>query len=400
MDMTEKNGQPSMEEILASIRRIIAEEPADSISLDFKPRHGTGPGPGPGNGAEQLAIDDSTDFELPSMFRAAASAPATEKPAGSSVKLMDALRATPQLGAEFSSRSQPEFPLPSSLNNGHETPRPAAWAEQHATAHQALSSLRQAARPENPASQSPASQSNGNSHQLPTFAVPSVEAVSIEVQNEQSWAPELGQPELNRQEFGYQAPAAFEPFLSGPVQDAAEAPVARQMVPFRDQHFARMRGGIANEPTTVAPIEVVAVEPVAPILANVAVDPAPAPTLPEAASFATLAVKSSFPTPLHILALGSVPPALPSSPAPDADAVAMISAVAPAPLPTLSSPPSASNAAVPAVGAVGAIEDATAELLRPMLRQWLSDNMPRMVEKALHIEVAESVKPGKKQSLL
>jgi cell pole-organizing protein PopZ len=35
-----------------------------------------------------------------------------------------------------------------------------------------------------------------------------------------------------------------------------------------------------------------------------------------------------------------------------------------------------------------------------MLRQWLSDNMPRMVEKALHIEVAESVKTGKKPTLL
>jgi hypothetical protein len=44
----------------------------------------------------------------------------------------------------------------------------------------------------------------------------------------------------------------------------------------------------------------------------------------------------------------------------------------------------------------GAIEDTTAELLRPMLRQWLADNMPRMVEKALHIEVAESVRTGRK----
>ncbi len=46
----------------------------------------------------------------------------------------------------------------------------------------------------------------------------------------------------------------------------------------------------------------------------------------------------------------------------------------------------------------GSIEDATAELLRPMLRQWLTDNMPRMVEKALHIEVASSVNVPKKPS--
>ncbi|MCH9765727.1 MAG: DUF2497 domain-containing protein [Alphaproteobacteria bacterium] len=41
------------------------------------------------------------------------------------------------------------------------------------------------------------------------------------------------------------------------------------------------------------------------------------------------------------------------------------------------------------------VEDATADLLRPMLRQWLTDNMPRMVEKALHIEVAETVRTSK-----
>jgi hypothetical protein len=35
-----------------------------------------------------------------------------------------------------------------------------------------------------------------------------------------------------------------------------------------------------------------------------------------------------------------------------------------------------------------------AELLRPMLREWLDANMPRIMEKALRIEVAESFKVG------
>jgi cell pole-organizing protein PopZ len=34
-------------------------------------------------------------------------------------------------------------------------------------------------------------------------------------------------------------------------------------------------------------------------------------------------------------------------------------------------------------GATPASEEVVAELLRPMLRQWLDDNMPRIVEKAL-----------------
>lgn len=50
--------------------------------------------------------------------------------------------------------------------------------------------------------------------------------------------------------------------------------------------------------------------------------------------------------------------------------------------------------AVPAGSAVGVrtVEDIVAELLRPMLREWLAENMPRMVEKALRIELAEGLK--------
>jgi hypothetical protein len=58
--------------------------------------------------------------------------------------------------------------------------------------------------------------------------------------------------------------------------------------------------------------------------------------------------------------------------------------------------PPAPPAAAAAGEAAAPIEDSTADLLRPMLRQWLAENMPRMVEKALHIEVAESVKQSKK----
>ncbi len=50
---------------------------------------------------------------------------------------------------------------------------------------------------------------------------------------------------------------------------------------------------------------------------------------------------------------------------------------------------------VPTVAAAGvrSLEDTVVDLLRPMLRQWLDENMPRMVEKALRIELAQSVKP-------
>lgn len=37
------------------------------------------------------------------------------------------------------------------------------------------------------------------------------------------------------------------------------------------------------------------------------------------------------------------------------------------------------------------LDDTAAELLRPMLRQWLDDNMPRIVERALRIELTQAV---------
>lgn len=59
-------------------------------------------------------------------------------------------------------------------------------------------------------------------------------------------------------------------------------------------------------------------------------------------------------------------------------------------------PPVPAN--VPAVidAEFNTVESAAAELLRPMLRQWLANNMPRIVEKALRIELAE-VPPDKRE---
>jgi hypothetical protein len=43
----------------------------------------------------------------------------------------------------------------------------------------------------------------------------------------------------------------------------------------------------------------------------------------------------------------------------------------------------------------GYIPEVTAALLRPLLMQWLDDNMHRAFTKALHVEVAESAKDDK-----
>ncbi|MGH6816294.1 MAG: DUF2497 domain-containing protein, partial [Hyphomicrobiaceae bacterium] len=75
---------------------------------------------------------------------------------------------------------------------------------------------------------------------------------------------------------------------------------------------------------------------------------------------------------------------------------APVRSVEPVPLVPVVLPPQ--TAAVPnetLVPSVRTLEDTVAELLRPMLRQWLDQNMPRVLEKALRVEVAEGLRSGK-----
>ena len=55
-----------------------------------------------------------------------------------------------------------------------------------------------------------------------------------------------------------------------------------------------------------------------------------------------------------------------------------------------------SQAGMQASQAVRTLEETVTDLLRPMLRQWLDANLPSIVEKALRVELAEDVKPGAK----
>lgn len=63
-------------------------------------------------------------------------------------------------------------------------------------------------------------------------------------------------------------------------------------------------------------------------------------------------------------------------------------------------PPSSTlPATIPSQGSMPVtrtLEDAVADMLRPMLQQWVAENMPRIIERALRTEVAQSVKPGNK----
>jgi cell pole-organizing protein PopZ len=349
MNMTEKNGQPSMEEILASIRRIIAEEPGpQNTELRGTPIMLKGDG----------VLEDTGDFDLPAIFRS--SPPATsERPAPLLGRLTDAIRSA--------TAAQPEG---RSVFGGDDHARAeavelaSAGAEANGS-YPALSSLR-SVRPVEP----------GPTEPLRPVAQPQ-HAVETPPSNVSNAAPVTAS--------------------SGPPGEAPK----RVMVPFKDTHFLRMSAPTGAQP---APSAAAAPEPI-PAAAPAPLPPEPAPPVDFGAIIPGQFDRSGIVngTPVNEAAVNGAAyhpaPFAGLTEAPPAAAAPV--AVPPPPLPA-QAPANHALTVAPPMGdqpqgeAAGTIEDTTADLLRPMLRQWLADNMPRMVEKALHIEIAESVKAPKK----
>jgi len=155
---------------------------------------------------------------------------------------------------------------------------------------------------------------------------------------------------------------------------------------------------------SVAPPPQAAVpEPLLPALDHVAIAATPASIDPPcdsaddavASALGALAagLAASAQTPeinVSIVAVPSLPttPLDTAIPAPISEPSASVEAQPPSALAS-NSPIVASSALTPV--STSTLDDTAAELLRPMLRQWLDDNMPRIVERALRIELAETV---------
>jgi cell pole-organizing protein PopZ len=350
MELAEKNGQASMEEILASIRRIIAEEPGGPtpvIDLDAPVRHPRGDG----------LLDDPSDFDLPSMFRVQTPA-APERPTPLFGRLSEAIRAASN-GNHTNETSRGEQGLstlklnrPEAVDTSLNAPS-FLLAQFHEATGPRLEDTLSVAEPALPAAHSDPSSALAT----PTTATNGYDMAST-----------------------YHHAQGAEP----PHQAAPEAPqVPRQMAAFKDTRFRSMGAAPLNiEPAApaISPFEIAAT---AALVA--AADPQHAAMPPmefepavEAPAALAEAITASYPA-LMAEPVYAAPPSPPPVPLATVDVVA-----AAAPVAAASEPRGAP------------IEDATADLLRPMLRQWLADNMPRMVEKALHIEVAESVKSNNK----
>jgi cell pole-organizing protein PopZ len=116
----------------------------------------------------------------------------------------------------------------------------------------------------------------------------------------------------------------------------------------------------------------------------------PSPEKPTASAAPQLVVAQGAAAPNQAAVRPSASPAAsiaPTHPAPSETATQ-----APAPVPVPASVPAMMVPGNPilAPAATRTLEDTVAELLRPMLRQWLDANMPRIVEKALRIELAQA----------
>ncbi len=363
MELTEKNGHASIEEILASVRRIIAEEPgsgAPLIDLNAAVQHPRGDG----------LLDDPSDFDLPSMFKSPAPATA-DRPAPLFGRLSEAIRAA-------------------STGNGHATDT--------ARSDQSLSALK--------LHRVDAGEVGGAPHfLLSTFhetttpradeiaAAAAADAAPGVAPASTSFAagPTMSAPDASRS-----PPETFAAYERSETQQAApptpSPQVPRQMAAFKDTRFRSMGcAPVAVEPVQpfVSPFEATATAALVSAAEAAALSPSPTPHSPTSASdgpvpaFATAEDLVAMEAPASLTAaIVASYPALPT------EAISEPPAHVPPPVPAPAAPLPA-QASAP-------IEDSTADLLRPMLRQWLAENMPRMVEKALHIEVAESVKTTKK----
>lgn len=355
MARPEAAAEPSMEEILASIRRIIAEEPGGLeplIDLDAPLRQQRGDG----------LLDDPSDFDLPSMFRAPTT-PAPERPAPLFGRLSEAIRAASS-GSHATDTGRPEPALASLRLHRAETADGGGERGGNGPAF-LLSTFHETTggRGDEP---EPAASLNGSAHH-PLASQP--HAAPMAMTN------------------GYDHTASHQP--AGEPADIHAAPaspeVPRQMAAFKDTRFRGMGSApllIDHQAPAVSPFEAAAT---AALVAAGEAGHAHVAHAHVAHAHATLAeevTEAEVPAGLAD-AIAASYPALP------ADHAATHAAPSPPPVPAATLAGSPGSASAP-------IEDATADLLRPMLRQWLADNMPRMVEKALHIEVAESVKSLKK----
>ncbi len=349
MSKAGKTAEPSMEEILSSIRKIIAEEPMPAVSP----------------AAQKAAIDDVLEL--------ADSAPSTEIASsedGASATSPVPSWLFPTANAGAMAPSEASFKGP--LDAPRDLPKPffpAAILTPEPKMPAVAASARVGTNGVHPRSTTEGKTSDDLGAVVPRRS-PAPGGSPVAGVTERR-TPQAGLPDWLSRATGGAKPAAApqpigapaEPTRIAPRDDEAAVPSLSELA--KPSFAAADSSGTMAEQTTT------------PMVATDVVSPSP-----ETGIVATETVASAM--------IGS-DVSLPST----------------VPKPTLLGErlrsPKANGAmeAVPTVaqsGAVRTLDDTIIDLLRPMIRQWLDDNMPRMVEKALRVELAASVKPKADQS--
>jgi cell pole-organizing protein PopZ len=415
-----KAGEPSMDEILASIRKIIADDPPTGKRPAVPPAPVAPESPAAaGLGARKSSIDDVLGLEgdgattgsassehaangraVPSWLFPGATAKPTA-PAPEALAVPQREPAQPFFGSQANAGGSSAFgeivpqreaaigsqPSPSHANGvkGPASGRIPEWSARPSSsapingkpASEATSKSAQAVAPAGPRPGSLFPDIRPTPAGLDPIVVPTSDEPARKVTSA-SVTTEAAKPQ------GDAAPAAMSAKSSG-AASAAVAASAKAIA-------------TAGETTDARPAPVGPMAPPSAIADDAGTSPsATSPAVVDAvAPLAEAAVTMAASQPAAPQ-VDPVPPA--------AQQVSFDAAVPTVPKPTvLTVKPAAVKTGATATGdlvvngaaahGVRTLEDTVVDLLRPMLRQWLDDNMPRMVEKALRIELANSVKAG------
>lgn len=396
MSKAEKVSEPSMDEILASIRKIIAEEPS-----------GTKPAAPP-------------QVTRPVMAQAGATAPSPQR--ASSLAVNPAPAAGPVFGTRVSASSKAVPASAPAAPSAPVAPR-VQQEEQNAVSNSLLDEDLADLVESSPSTSQPAPAASAG-RAAPSPSVPGSQfgrgsnmAAAGNPSEKVGWR--FPRPAA-KVEASPQAAAAVS---SSPAPVAAAAPpAARVSHPFPaapavagDMAPAASKEAGAKSPSPKGSVAVEARTAVAaPSAAAPAALPTEQPELPGKPATSVLSVSPSAASALvqdgvasgeapgggaHVaaaadLSAASMPVSLPAGPVP-VDASIRVGGVPGGTQDAPSLMSSSSLAAlVPLAQPVRTMEDTVAELLRPLLREWLDKNMPRIVEKALKIEMASVAKPA------
>ena len=338
MSRTETAPNSSMEEILASIRRIISEDTA----------------PPPAFAPEPPRRTSSLAGEVVSPLARAAGA-TTPSPISIGVPLREVKTAPPVAALVADVEDDDILDLDASYTAV--TKRPVAALEPAPAPPVPI----EAEPPPAAATPAPAPQL---AEVAPVATAPVLDQLPID---------ELLQPEPDTEPVIELAAPIVQPVI--PVPEPAASPAAEAVaIP-----FAR------PEPVAEAAAPAFAQAPVD-VVAEAAVPPAAVEQVPVALEIAVAPVEAAppvvaeaAPAPTPEIAIAPEPVAEAHAPATEPiPAFAPVATELAAPAPIVLAPPIAAAQAVPRT-----MEDMVAEMLRPMLRDWLDTNMPRIVEKAM-----------------